>query len=64
MYKRLHVKYPRHSCQILKKLEFSAHSLEETTRVPNFMKICPMEAELFHEDGQTDVQTDGETGKT
>ena len=24
------------------------------------MKICPMEAKLFHEDGQTDAQTDGD----
>ena len=27
------------------------------------MKLCPMEAEMFHKDGQTDAQTEGETGK-
>jgi hypothetical protein len=26
--------------------------------MPNFMKICPVEAELFHAGGGTDRQTD------
>jgi hypothetical protein len=38
----------RYSCQILMKLGFFS------PEVSNFMKIRPVEAELFHADGQTD----------
>jgi hypothetical protein len=37
------------------KLEFS-RQIFEITQVTNFMKICPVGAELFHADGQTDRQ--------
>jgi len=30
----------------------------KNTQVPNFMKIRPVTAELFHAEGWTDVQTD------
>jgi hypothetical protein len=43
----------RHSCQILIKLEFSRHI--KKTQMPNFMKIFPVGAKLFHTDGQTDT---------
>ena len=41
-------------CQILMKLEFS-HMFPKYTRIPNFMKIRPVGADLFHADGQTDM---------
>ena len=41
-------------CHILMKLEFSRH-FSRTTHIPNFMNICPVGAELFHADIQTDV---------
>jgi hypothetical protein len=59
---RLHVKY-RHSCQILMKLKFSQDILKNT-QIPNFMKIRPVGAELFHigrMDGRMDRQTDRQT---
>jgi hypothetical protein len=49
-------KVPRYSCQILMKLEF-LDILSEIIHVPNFMKMRPMGAELFH----TDIRTDGLT---
>ena len=30
----------------------------KSTQIPNFMKICPVEAELFHADRQTDERKD------
>ena len=36
----------RYSCQILMKLEFFRQILEQNTQIPNFMKICPVRAEL------------------
>jgi hypothetical protein len=39
-------------------------SVSKNTQIPNFMKIYPMGAKLFHADkqmdGQTDRQTEGE----
>jgi hypothetical protein len=35
------------------KIEFSKNA-----EISHFMKICPVEAELFHADGQTDRRTD------
>ena len=43
----------RYSCQILMKLEFSRQIFEKSS-LSNFMKVRPMEAELFHTDGRTD----------
>ena len=45
----------RYSCQILIKLEFSRHTFEK--QIPNFMKIRPMGAQLFHADRKTNRQT-------
>ena len=39
------------------KLEFSGQIFEKNTQLSNFTKIRPVEAELFHEDRQTDRQT-------
>jgi len=50
----LHVKQP-YSCQILNKLEFSEQSSEKNTQIPNFTKIRPVAADLFHWDGRTDM---------
>jgi len=36
------------------KLEFS-RQIFENTKISNFMKILPRGAELFHEDGRTDM---------
>ena len=41
------------------KFEFSRQIFEKFL-IPNFMKIPPVEAELFH----ADRQTDGETGRS
>jgi hypothetical protein len=43
-----------YSCQILMKLEFSQLIFEKNPQMSNFMKICPMGAELFHVERQTD----------
>jgi len=45
MYICLHVKYPSD----FNELEFSRQIFEKT-HVSNFMKICPLGAELFHAD--------------
>jgi hypothetical protein len=44
----------------LTKFEFSLQVFE-IYKISNFMKIRPVGAELFHADGQTDVQTDRQT---
>jgi len=54
MYNGLHVK-----CRLLlsdlMKLDFSRHIFEKNTQIENFVKIHPLETELFHADGQTDM---------
>jgi hypothetical protein len=45
----------RYSCQTLTKLETSIQILEKHS---NIMKICPVGAELFLKDEQTDEQHD------
>jgi len=47
------VQSTRYSYQILIKLEFSPQIFEKYSK-PNFMKIRPVEVELFHADGRTD----------
>jgi len=42
-----------HSCQILIKLEL-LDRFSKNTQVSNFMKILPVEDELFPADGRTD----------
>ena len=44
----------RYSCHILMKLEFS-RQIFENTQISNFMKICSVGAEMFHEDGRADI---------
>jgi flagellar basal body rod protein FlgG len=44
----------RYSCRILMKLEFKKQ-ISKNTGIPNFMKIRPVRAELFHVDGRTDM---------
>jgi hypothetical protein len=54
----LNIKYP-YSCHILIKLEFSRNNLKNI-KIPNFMKIRPVEAVFFHVRGKADGH--GETG--
>ena len=51
MYLRINAKYPLFLSDF-KKLDFSRRNLEEYLNVI-LMKIRPVEAGLFHEDGQT-----------
>jgi hypothetical protein len=44
----------RYSRHILIKLEFSRH-IFENSQITNCLKIRPVEAELFHADGRTDM---------
>jgi hypothetical protein len=44
------------------KLEFSRQTSEKSSDI-NLMKICQLGAELFHADGQTDGQTEGDMTK-
>jgi Fe-S-cluster formation regulator IscX/YfhJ len=53
---RLRVKY-LNSCPLLMKLEF-LNIFSKNPQISNFVKIRPVEAELFHEDRQTDGRTD------
>ena len=39
-----------YSCQILMKLEFAQQFFEKKLQISNFMKIRPVEAEMFHMD--------------
>jgi len=36
-------------------LEFFRQIFKKNPQISNFMNICPVGAELFHEDGQTDM---------
>ena len=58
---RFYHKLRRSSCKvtvvlakILMKLEFSRYFFSKNPQIPNFMKIRPVGAELFHADGRTD----------
>jgi len=53
-YTRLRVKYALSS--ILVKLEFSQQISKKNTQTPNFLKIRPVGAELFHADGRTNMK--------
>jgi hypothetical protein len=44
-----------YSCRILIQLEFS-RQISKNTQIPNLIKIRPVDAELFHADGQTDMK--------
>ena len=43
-----------YACQILMKLQFSRQIFEKYSNI-KFMTIRPVRAELFHEDGRTDM---------
>jgi len=53
----LHVKYTLFLSDFMK-LDLLYRS-SKNTQIPNYMKICPVGAELFNVDGQTASQTDG-----
>jgi len=53
----LHVKY-LYSCPVLINPVFPRQFLGENVQISNFVKIRPVEAELFHADRGTDTQTD------
>jgi hypothetical protein len=57
MYVDFHVRYPLFLSDF-NETEFSRQIFEKKIQMPNFMKICPMGAKLFHVDGWTDRQTD------
>ena len=50
-------KVPVILCRILTQLEFSRQIFEKSS---NLKKICPVGANLWHADGQTDERTDGQ----
>ena len=50
MYTGLHIKY-RSSCQLLTYFEF-LDTFSENSQISQSIKISPMEAELFHADGE------------
>jgi hypothetical protein len=55
MYIGLHVKYPLFSPN---KILILKTGFQKNIQKPNFMKILPVRAELFHADGRTARQTD------
>lgn len=50
-YTGLHMKY-RYSCQTLTYFDF-LDTFSENSQISNSMNISPVEAELFHADGET-----------
>jgi len=46
-------------CQVLMKLEFFWTNFWKNAQILNFMKICPLEAELFHADGGAETEENG-----
>ena len=53
MFIDIHAKYPLFSSDFNKNLNF-LDRFSENTQISNFMKIRPVEAELFHANGQMD----------
>jgi len=48
---------PTQGCSAEKKKKDFLDRFSKSTQISNFMKIRPVEAELFHAGGQTDRQT-------
>jgi hypothetical protein len=57
MYIGLHVKYLS-LLSNFKETRISSKDCPKNTQIQNFIKICPVETELFHVDEQADRQTD------
>ena len=51
MWKHIHVKYPLFLSDFN---EIFRYIFSRKAQILNLFKICPVEAELFHADGQTD----------
>jgi hypothetical protein len=45
----------RYSCPVSIKFIFPFDRFSKNTQIPNFMKILPVGAEMFHADRQTDT---------
>jgi len=54
---KVFIESTRYCSQIVVKLKFS-RQIFINIQTSNFMKIRPVEAELFHADGRTDKKTD------
>jgi hypothetical protein len=54
VYIALHVKFPLFLPYFKETWIFQTDPLK-ISQIPNFMKICPLRADLFHADGQTDT---------
>ena len=63
MWTRLHVKYPLFLSDFNKNGILSTE-FRKKAEISIFIKIRPMEYELFHADGETDGRTDGKTDMT
>ena len=50
-----------YSCQILKKLQFSRQIFEKILKISCFMKLHPVGAKLFHDDGRKERLRDRRT---
>jgi len=60
MYFGLHVKYPSFLFEFNENLNFSTFVFSKNIQIPNFMRIRPVGAELFH----VDRRAEGGTGMT
>jgi len=49
------MKIIRYSFQILNKIKIFTDDFRKSIQIPNFMKISPVEAELFLADEETDT---------
>ena len=58
MDKRIHVKFPSFLSGFIETLSFSTDFLKNT-HISDFMKIRPMDAEIYRADGRTDTHVEG-----
>jgi len=52
----LHVKYPLFSSHLVENWNLSTDFRKKTPQISSFKEIRPLGAEMFHEDGLTDIQ--------